>query len=275
MNTCFGGTHGNEYEGQVAVWRLMHELDPAQMCGRVILMPRLNTPACISGTRESQADGVNMNRAFPGDPGGTLTYRIAHFVTTRVFPLVDVVLDIHAAGRGVHFALCSSFHMVSDPQQYQEMKNVASLFDTPFVFIYSSEMARGLLTDQAEAMGKVTIGGEFGHSAGVLQQGVQHAYHGIQNVLRYYGMLPGDMVKVDPARGMPPRFDGIMPGDWMLTRPKRAQSSCVNLSQKSLELRFTLACRRPIRRTILNDKSIASRGTQSPRDTRLTRWFQR
>ncbi len=203
---CFGGTHGNEYEGQVAVWRLMHEIDPAQISGRVILMPRLNTPACSSGTRESQADGVNMNRAFPGDPRGSLTYRIAHFVTTCVLPLVDVVLDIHAAGRGVHFALCTSFHMVSDPKQFQEMKRVATLFDTPFVFIYASEMARGLLTDQAEAMGKVTIGGEFGHSAGVLHQGVQHAYHGIQNVLRHYKMLPGDIVKVDPTRGTPPRL---------------------------------------------------------------------
>ena len=203
---CFGGTHGNEYEGQVAVWRLMHELDPAQICGRVILMPRLNTPACISGTRESGRDGVNMNRAFPGNPKGTLTYRIAHFVTTHILPLVDVVLDIHAAGSGMQFALCSSFHLVADAQQYQQMKTVASLFDTPFVFIYSSAMASGLLTDQAEAMGKVTIGGEFGHSAGILRQGVQHAYHGIQNVLRHYRMLPGATIKIDPSRTTPPRL---------------------------------------------------------------------
>jgi predicted deacylase len=203
---CFGGTHGNEYEGQVAVWQLMHELDPAQICGQVILMPRLNTPACISGTRESRVDGANMNRAFPGDPAGTISYRIAHFVTTRVLPLVDVVLDIHAAGRGGHFPICSSFHLVADPQQYAEMKTVASLFDTPFVFIYSSAMASGLLTDQAEAMGKVTIGGEFGHSEAVVRRGLQHAYHGIQNVLRYYQMLPGAIVKVDPDRGTPPKL---------------------------------------------------------------------
>jgi predicted deacylase len=37
----------------VAVWRLMHELDPAQLSGRVILMPRLNQPACVTGTSES------------------------------------------------------------------------------------------------------------------------------------------------------------------------------------------------------------------------------
>ena len=203
---CFGGTHGNEYEGQVAVWRLMHELDPAEISGRVILMPRLNMPACVSGTRESLMDGVNLNRAFPGDPKGTLTYRIADFVTTRIFPLVEVVLDIHAAGRGMDFALCSSFHMTSDSRQYQEMKVVASLFDTPFVLIYSNEMASGLLTDEAEALGKITIGGEFGHSEGVLYQGLQHAYHGIKNVLRHYQLLPGNIVSVDPDRGHPPRL---------------------------------------------------------------------
>jgi predicted deacylase len=203
---CFGGTHGNEYEGQVAVWRLMHELDPAEISGRVILIPRLNMPACVSGTRISPMDGVNMNRAFPGDPKGSLTYRIAHFVTTKIFPLVDIVLDIHAAGRGVNFALCSSFHLVSDPEQYREMKTVASLFDTPFVLIYSKEMASGLLTDEAEAMGKITIGGEFGHSEGVLYQGLQHAYHGIKNVLRYYKLLPGELVKVAPGRGTPPKL---------------------------------------------------------------------
>jgi predicted deacylase len=204
---AFGGTHGDEYEGQVAVWRLMHELDPGTIRGRVILMPRLNTPACIAGTRASPKDGGNMNRAFPGDPRGALTSRIAHFVTTAVLSRADVVLDIHAAGRnGQQFALCSSFHEVSDPAQRAEMVAVASLFDTPFVMIYSSEMASGLLTDQAEAMGKVTIGGEFGHSGGVLRQGVAHAYHGIKNVLRHYAMLPGAIEPVDPGRGRPPRL---------------------------------------------------------------------
>ena len=204
---AFGGTHGDEYEGQVAVWRLMHELDPAEICGRVLLMPRLNTPACVAGTRASPKDGANMNRAFPGNPRGTLTSRIAHFVTTAVLPRADVVLDIHAAGRGgQQFALCASFHEVTDPAQRAEMVRVASLFDTPFVMIYSSEMASGLLTDQAESMGKVTIGGEFGHSGGVLRQGVAHAYHGIKNVLRHYGMLPGVVEPVDPGRGHPPRL---------------------------------------------------------------------
>src|SRR5947209_1400716 len=76
---CFGGTHGNEYEGQIAVRRLASELDPAMIAGQVILMPRLNEPACVAGTRASPLDGGNMNRAFPGDARGTITYRIADF----------------------------------------------------------------------------------------------------------------------------------------------------------------------------------------------------
>lgn len=203
---AFGGTHGNEYEGQVSVWKLMHELDPNEMSGRLILMPRLNQPACVAGQRDSPRDNGNMNRAFPGDPRGTLTYRIADFVNTRIFPLVDVVLDIHAAGRGTEFATCASFHLIKDPARYAEIKTVASLFDTPFVLIYSQEMARGLLTDQAEALGKVTIGGEFGHSEGVHPRGVRHAYTGIKNVLKHYGVLPGEIERVDPSRANPPRL---------------------------------------------------------------------
>ncbi|MCB0020354.1 MAG: succinylglutamate desuccinylase/aspartoacylase family protein [Anaerolineales bacterium] len=203
---CFGGTHGNEYEGQVAVWRLMHELDPAQLHGRVILMPRLNWPATVTGTRESRRDGVNMNRAFPGDPRGSLTYRIAHFVRENIFPRVDVVLDIHAAGRGPEFALCTSFHMIEDPAQFAQMRLVAGLFDTPFILIYSSDMASGLLTDEAEALGKITIGGEFGHSEGVSHRGLQHAYHGIKNVLRYFNILPGEIVRLRPDAAGPPKL---------------------------------------------------------------------
>jgi predicted deacylase len=176
------------------------------MTGRVILIPRLNEPACVAGTRESPLDGVNMNRAFPGDPRGTITYRIAHFVTSRIFPIVDGVIDVHAAGRGMEFALCTSFHLVKDPAQFAEMKRVAGLFDTPFILIYSSAMASGLLTDQAEAMGKITIGGEFGHSEGVLLKGVRHAYEGIKNVLRYYGILPGEIMRIAPERDTPPRL---------------------------------------------------------------------
>jgi predicted deacylase len=147
-----------------------------------------------------------MNRAFPGNPRGTISYRISNFVKTRIFPQVSVVLDIHAGGNEGVFALCTSFHPIPDPVQRAEIARVAQLFDTPFINIYSSEMASGLLTDEAEAEGKVTIGGEFGFAESVNPRGVLHAYEGTKNVLRHYSMLPGEIVKIDPSRPTPPRF---------------------------------------------------------------------
>lgn len=203
---AFGGTHGNEYEGQVSVKRLCRDLDPATMRGRVILIPQLSQSACVANRRESPLDGVNMNRAFPGNPRGTISYRISNFVKTHIFPQVHAVLDIHSGGNEAIFPLCASFHPIPDPQQRAEIAQVARLFDTPFITLYSSQLHSGLLTDEAEAMGKITIGGEFGFAESTNRKGTLHAYEGIKNVLRHYGLLPGEIVKIDSARPSPPRF---------------------------------------------------------------------
>jgi predicted deacylase len=202
----FGGTHGNEYEGQIAVKRLCRDLDPAEMSGRVILMPQLSESACASHSRTSPEDGVNMNRAFPGNPRGTLSYRIAHFVKTQVFPRVRIVIDLHAGGREASFPLCTSLHPIPDPAQRAETLEVARLFDTPFIYVYSRQMASGLLTDEAEDEGRIAVGGEFGFGEGSNVRGIRHAYEGVRNVLRHYGMLAGQPGKVDPTRAAAPRL---------------------------------------------------------------------
>lgn len=191
-----GGTHGNEYEGQIAVKRLCQELEAEAMAGLVVLMPQLSESACRAATRVSPLDGVNMNRAFPGDPRGTISYRISNFVKTKVFPRVRVVIDIHSGGREAVFPLCTSFHRLPDPAQFGEMAAAARLFDTPFLFVYSRQMGSGLLTDEAEDDGKIAIGGEFGSGETVSPEGTLHAYEGSLNVMRHYGLLPGPVLPI-------------------------------------------------------------------------------
>ena len=203
---AFGGTHGNEWEGPVAIRRLCHDLDPDRMSGRVILIPQLSESACRANSRVSPLDGVNMNRAFPGNPRSTISYRIAHFVKTCIFPQVRVVLDIHSGGYQGIFPHVASFHLVENQSQLQEMAEVAKLFDTPCVMIYSKEMASGLLTDEAEAEGKITIGSEFGYGESVNRRGTAHAYEGIKNVLRHYRVIDEPIAKIDAERLTPTRF---------------------------------------------------------------------
>jgi predicted deacylase len=167
------------------------------MRGRVILIPQLSESACAANTRISPLDGVNMNRAFPGNPRGSISYRIAHFVKTQVFPRVRVVLDIHSGGREGGFPVpTTSFHPIPDPAQRAEIAHVARLFDPDFILIYASTMASGLLTDEAEAEGKIAVGGEFGYGESANPKGVLHAYEGVRNVLRHYGMMEGNVVRI-------------------------------------------------------------------------------
>ncbi len=200
----FGGTHGNEWEGQIAVKRLCHDLAAADVSGLIILVPQLSESACSANQRISPLDNVNMNRAFPGNAQGTISLRIAHFVKTLIFPRVRVIVDLHSGGMEGGFALCTSFHPVPDVRQREEMLEAASLFDTPFIFIYSSDMASGLLTSEAEAEGKIAIGGEFGYGETASRIGVLHAYEGVRNLLRHYGQLAGQFVKIDVSRAAEP-----------------------------------------------------------------------
>lgn len=196
---CFGGTHGNEYEGQIAVKRLCADLNAGEMAGRVILIPQLSESACTANLRISPLDGVNMNRAFPGNPRGSISYRISNFVKQHIFPLGRIVIDIHSGGNEGAFPICTSFHPIPDPAQRAEIATVARLFDPPFSLIYASTMASGLLTDEAEAEGKISLGGEFGGGESTSRHGVRHAYEGIRNVLRHYGLLDGSVLPIRPA----------------------------------------------------------------------------
>jgi predicted deacylase len=196
---AIGGTHGDEYEGPVGLKNLIHELDPAQlMSGRLIVIPVLNVPAFRAARRDSPLDGQNMNRVFPGDADGTITERIARFVTDEVLARADIVIDLHAGGAGFEIIRCMSFHQVADPESYAAFRETALLFGTPFVMVYTSGMGSGLLTEEAEAMGKVTIGSELGFGASTDLAGVRWAQQGVRNVMRRYGLLDEPIVDLTP-----------------------------------------------------------------------------
>lgn len=82
-----GGVHGGEYEGQIAIANLARALQAKDIRGRVILLPMANAPAATAGLRTSPIDEGNLNRLFPGDPAGTPSQIIAHYIETQLLPL--------------------------------------------------------------------------------------------------------------------------------------------------------------------------------------------
>ena len=195
---AFGANHGNEYEGPIAIKHLMGEIDLARVTGRIILVPVLNPAAFRSGTRDSAADdGANLNRAFVDGAGqtaalGTITYRIARFVREAIWPHVHAVIDLHAGGDVARFAPGTSFHEVEDAAQSALMTEIARGFGLPLVIAYQNETP-GLLTSEAERLGKITIGSELGWGAGVNRAGVAHARHGVLAAAVRLGQMTGGL----------------------------------------------------------------------------------
>src|SRR6516225_11124102 len=105
-----GANHGDEYEGPVALFDLARTLRAEEVSGRVIIVPAMNYPAFLAGTRTSPIDKGNLNRSFPGSPDGTITQKIADYVTRHLLPLADLVLDFHSGGRTLDFLPYAATH---------------------------------------------------------------------------------------------------------------------------------------------------------------------
>ncbi|MBI3831056.1 MAG: succinylglutamate desuccinylase/aspartoacylase family protein [Planctomycetes bacterium] len=195
-----GSNHGNEYEGPVAIRHLLREIRTEDVTGRILLIPVLNPAAFKAGKRESQEDdGVNLNRAFVDGAGKTpalagITHRIAAFVREQLFPQVHTWIDLHAGGDVAQFALATSFHPIEDPKQAREIEETARWFGTPLVVAYQNRTP-GLLPSDAERLGKIMVGGEFGYGESVNPQGVRFAKHGIVAAAIHQGQMKGSIEK--------------------------------------------------------------------------------
>ncbi|RLT19945.1 MAG: hypothetical protein DWI29_04635, partial [Planctomycetota bacterium] len=186
-----GGNHGDEYQGQIAAMKLARELTPDMVTGRIILIPSLNFPAARAATRLSPLDGMNMNRAFPGSPEGSVTSQIAHFLTTVLFPLSDVVIDIHSGGRSMEFVPCAHMHLVSDAEQRRKMLTAMLAWNTDFCFLYADIAGSGLLPVEAENQGKLVVTTELGGGECIPASVHRIAQSGLRNVLIHVGALRG------------------------------------------------------------------------------------
>ena len=98
-----GANHGDEYEGPIALHDLALTLEPEVINGAVIIVPALNYPAFLAGTRTSPIDKANMNRIFPGKPNGTVSEKIADYFNSTLVPMADLVLDFHSGGKTINF----------------------------------------------------------------------------------------------------------------------------------------------------------------------------
>ncbi|WP_420414100.1 succinylglutamate desuccinylase/aspartoacylase family protein [Roseibium sp.] len=185
-----GGCHGDEYEAPIALSKLLHGgLDLENLTGRVIVLPAMNPAAVQCGTRLSPLDGGNMNRAFPGNPRGSATERIADFISRELISRADVVLDLHSGGRSLMFKPCTIVPMQATPAATQEIMELANAFAAPMMVVLREPQVETMIDTEVEKQGKRILATELGGSGIVTAETVTITRKGILGVMRVMGLL--------------------------------------------------------------------------------------
>jgi uncharacterized protein len=212
------GTHGDEYEGQVALCNLVKSLDPARIHGRVIVLPAANFPATVAGRRTSPIDEGNLNRMFPGDPDGTVTQQIAYYIEHELVPMADLVCDLHSGGSSLMYvpsALYGGWKRDGGTEQ-----GVAALkaFGSPFAYVAEQNQGGSTtLSGGAARHGVVCLGTEAGGSGHVTRSALRMVERGVTNVLVHLGILPAS---APIAPDGPTRFLEVGGADYFVYAPE-------------------------------------------------------
>lgn len=213
------GNHGDEYEGQVALCRLVQTLDPGRIKGRVIVFPLANQPAGMAGRRTSPIDGGNLNRSFPGDPDGTVTQQIAYFTEHTLIPMADIVCDLHSGGSSLHYRPCVAMRRVADAGLLAKQVAMLRAFASPLAYVVQGGGGSGgfdTMAAAAERKGVPALSSELGGSGTLTRAGLEIAERGLNNLLVHAGILPAEA----RIEGPPTRVLDVGGADYYVHAPE-------------------------------------------------------
>ena len=184
------GSHGDEFEGQFALRRLFRDVDPAQVKGRIILVPAANPPAVYASTRTSPLDRGNLNRLFPGDALGGPTAETAYAITHELLPAADYLIDLHSGGSSLAYVHSTVIQRTGDRELDRTQERMASAFGTPRILIYDAlpGLARSLNGTAIERR-IPSIATELGGGGTCTPETLAAANDGVASILGHLGVL--------------------------------------------------------------------------------------
>lgn len=184
------GIHGAEYVPIVAVRQFIRDLDPTQMLGTIV--------ACLQASpaafRERSAfvnplDGQNLNRCFPGHPGGGPTARLAAWLWENLLARADYYVDCHCGDLPETLDPFTSVSPGPDGIVSERSRALADCFDVTRLIVNrtaGSTIREAALAGIPAAL--VEVGGEGRWS----QEEADIQRRGLHRVAALAGILPAE-----------------------------------------------------------------------------------
>ena len=146
------GIHGDEGPwGGWTIHKLLGRLEARDLQGFIRVVPLANPLAMQADKRNAPVDQLDLNRAFPGDPNGSYTERLAYILASEALEDVDCVIDLHGGGSWCVNAFV--FEMAGG-------RELSLCFPAPFMMKAPDRAVS--LTGYARSLGKTVAAVEMG-----------------------------------------------------------------------------------------------------------------
>lgn len=174
--------HGDEVIGAEIVRRLLRAAPLKSMAGTLLAVPIVNTYGFLNNSRYLP-DRRDLNRCFPGGPGGSMAARLADIFMREVVMRADIGIDLHSA----------AIHRTNLPQLRltpgnQRLEALGRAFAAPVML--NSKLREGSLRMAAEACGVDVLLYEAGEGLRFDELAARAGVSGILRVMRHLGMVP-------------------------------------------------------------------------------------
>jgi predicted deacylase len=181
------GIHGAEYVSIAALREVVLSLDPATLRGSLVAVLTAN-PAAFAARSiyVNPADGLNLNRQFPGDPTGTPSQRLADWLTTNVIAGSDVYVDMHCGDMNEALVSFTGIEETGDPAVDGPARELAMAYALRYLLV--GPLA-GSTTTTAASMGIPAVLGEVGGQGRWPRDDVALHAAGLRRLLRAAGLV--------------------------------------------------------------------------------------
>lgn len=183
--------HGDEYEGVEAIPRIFRKLIPEDLSGTLLMVPICNIPAYETATRNNIIDGKNLARVFPGNAHGTITEKIAYFLTEKLLKPADFLIDLHSGGIAASIPTLIGYIHSNDKRGKRALAG-AEAFGSSVIWGHPLPVPPGRSLTVATDLGIPALYTEALGGGLAREEDVRCFTTGILNVMKHLNMIEGE-----------------------------------------------------------------------------------
>jgi predicted deacylase len=185
------GMHAGEYAGILAAIRLIRDIDPARLSGRLVVVPVISTRAFMMRSMQiSPVDEKEVHFQVPGNPEGSYSeYQVD--VLYGLIREADYLIDMHAGEFAQSLAPWVPVNYLGSPEVRERALQIARGFDVPYLDLRTDPATVPALARFYAEQGIADIWTEIGQNGLPDPEAVRLQYDGAVRALQSVGMLPG------------------------------------------------------------------------------------